>query len=191
MSYDLAFRNGSTFDQFLEGTEVNRDMWLALAGRSADITAAAERIAALPGRWRLLVLAEDWCGDAVNTLPVLVRLAETAGNIDVRIVGRDEHLDMMDRHLTGGSRSIPIVILVDENGFARGWWGPRPAALQEWFEREGRSLPKGDRYRELRRWYARDRGATTAREIADLISCAAGGDSSYAGTQPCATLRAA
>jgi hypothetical protein len=191
MSYDLAFRNGSTFSRFLDETTANQDMWRALAARSYEVTAAAQRISSLSGRWRLLVLAEDWCGDAVNTLPVLSRLAEAAVNLDMRVVRREQYPEIMDRHLTRGSRSIPIMILLDESGFARGWWGPRPAALQEWFEREGRSLPKVDRYRELRRWYARDRGATIALEIANLVTCAAASDGTYAGTHPCVSTRAA
>jgi len=52
------------------------------------------------------VLVEDWCGDAVNTLPVIGRLAEHASNIELRVVGRDANLDLMDAHLTNGSRSI-------------------------------------------------------------------------------------
>lgn len=61
---------------------------------------------------------------------------------------------------------------VDDRGACRGWWGPRPAVLQAWFEAVGRQLPPEERYRELRRWYARDRGAAIAREIVDLVVCA-------------------
>lgn len=34
----------------------------------------------VPGRWRLLTIADDWCGDAVNILPVVARLAERTSN---------------------------------------------------------------------------------------------------------------
>jgi Thioredoxin len=191
MSYEIAFANGVTFPQFLKQVSASRELWSALARRRPDIDAAMARMGSLPGRWRLLVLAEDWCGDAVNIVPVVARLAEEAGNIDLRIIRRDEYPDIMKRHLTAGARSIPIVVLLDEHSRVSGWWGPRPAALQQWFQREGRALPAGDRYRELRRWYARDRGFAIAGEIADLIRCASAGDATYAGNQPCAPLVAA
>jgi hypothetical protein len=53
------------------------------------------------------VLSEDWCGDAVNSVPYLARLAELAPNLDLRVLARDENPDLMDAHLTRGSRSIP------------------------------------------------------------------------------------
>jgi arginase family enzyme len=190
MPYDRAFRAGQTFEQFLHGVGTNRAMWDAMARRTYAVGPAAASIAATPGSWRLLALADDWCGDAVNTLPVIAQLARAAG-IPLRIVPRDAHPELRDHHLTGGSRSVPVVILLDGPGQPRGWWGPRPRVLQEWFVRAGRALEKGERYRELRRWYARDRGVTTATEIADLVECGAAEDGPrYEGTSPC-TARAA
>ena len=127
------------------------------------------RSEATGGRWHLLVLAEDWCGDAVQTLPFVATLADTAHNIDLRVVGREANPDLMSAHLTGQSRSIPVVILLDANFQERGWWGPRPALLQGWALGEGASLPKADGYRERMRWYARDRGIATLTEIVELM----------------------
>lgn len=62
----------------------------------------------------------------------LAKLAERASNLDLKILGRDSNPDLMDSHLTGGSRSIPVVILLDETFIERAWWGPRPRDLQEW-----------------------------------------------------------
>jgi hypothetical protein len=64
---------------------------------------------------------------------------------------RSVNPDLRDRHLTSGTRSIPVFILPDESGAPRGWRGARPAPLQERFEPAGRHLPKVDRYLELRR----------------------------------------
>lgn len=47
--------------------------------------------------------------------------------------------------------------------------GPRPGALQAWVATEGVGLPKADRYREVRKWYARDRGRTTLEEITRFL----------------------
>jgi len=171
--YEQAFLEGRTFEQFLAAAVANRELWHAMATRAKVAPAAVERARQLPGRWRVLAIADDWCGDAVNILPVVVKLVEDAGTVDLRIVGREAWPELMARHLTGSSRSVPVFIVLDESGECRGWWGPRPADLQVWFEAEGRPLPKEERYRELRRRYARDRGTAIALEIVDLIACAA------------------
>jgi hypothetical protein len=89
--------------------------------------------------------------------------------MDLRILARDQNPDIMDAHLTGTSRSIPIVILLNEKFRECGWWGPRPFALQRWVKEEGMTLPKEDRYHYIRTFYARDRGLTTAGEIVDML----------------------
>lgn len=170
--YERAFREGITFDEFLAGAAANRELWQAVAARVSVAQGIVEQGRGLPGDWRLLAIADDWCGDAVNILPVVARLAEQIDGLSLRVIGRETFPDLMDRHLTGGSRSIPVIILLDDDGQCRGWWGPRPSELQAWFDAVGRALPTEERYRELRRWYARDRGAAIAREIVDLVMCA-------------------
>ena len=163
------------FDAWLAEAGALVELWASATARAeapADLVARAE---AVPGDWRLLVLTEDWCLDATSTVPPVARLAQAARNVSLRVLNRDEHPDLMDAHLTNGTaRSIPVVILLDGDGVERGWWGPRPADLQAWFTGEGQTMEKEDRYRELRKWYARDRGATTVREVVELIETAGG-----------------
>jgi hypothetical protein len=107
--------------------------------------------------------------------------------MDLRILARDENLDIMDAHLTNGkSRSIPIVILLNDKFQECGWWGPRPRELQKWVVETGMQLPKEQRYREIRTFYARDRGLTTMREIVEMLEecCARGPTLSSAIAQP-------
>jgi hypothetical protein len=49
----------------------------------------------------------------------------------------------MDHYLTGTARSIPIVIVLDEDFRERGHWGPRPAALEEWAREARKTMDKG------------------------------------------------
>lgn len=158
-----------TFDAFLEGVETNRDLWHAVARRASVPDELVIRVEATGQRWHLLVLAEDWCGDAVNVLPFIARLAEGASNLDLRVTGRDANPDLMDAHLTGQSRSVPVVILVDATFTERAWWGPRPRELQDWVLGSGSSMSKADRYRDMRRWYVQDRGTTALNEIVAVI----------------------
>jgi hypothetical protein len=125
--------------------------------------------AGIPGTWHLLVLAEDWCGDAVHVLPYLARLEEMFPRFRLRILSRDEHPDLMDAHLTKGTRSIPVVMVLDEEFREVAWWGPRPRALQELFLQRIKPLPKPERFPLVRAWFARDRGRSTLNEILQLI----------------------
>ncbi len=123
---------------------------------------------------RLLVIAEDWCGDASNTVPVLARWADETPGFELRIIRRDEYPDVMERYLTGGARSIPIVIALDEDFEELGHWGPRPAELQAWVMEHKGKIPKADLYPEVRRWYARDKGQTTLREVLEIVNARVG-----------------
>lgn len=192
MIYGRAFEAGASFEEFVAGATANRDLWRALAERARIAPEVVAEVRAIPGHWRLLAIAEDWCGDAVNILPVVARLAGDSGCLDLRIVARDAWPGLMDRHLTNGSRSIPLLILLDDADACRAWWGPRPSPLQAWFEREGRGLDKETRYRELRRWYARDRGRAIAQEVLGLVRCGASqADNACTNVRSCRDLQAA
>lgn len=168
------FESGADFEQYLTMVEKNRELWRGVWDRVVIPPDIAERVRQVGGRWHLVALSEDWCGDAVNLLPLVGRLAQTVPGLSFRVLSRDQNLDLMDAHLTGTSRSIPVVIVYDEDFQERGWWGPRPAPIQRWVLEEGLKLPSDDRYREIRRWYARDKGRTTLEEIATLVEQAAG-----------------
>jgi hypothetical protein len=167
------FLQAATFEEFLQHATANRELWQAIWRRAAVPELLLQRVQRLCGDWRLLVLLEDWCGDAVNVIPYVAALAQAAPNLELRVLARDANPDLMDTHLTRGSRSIPVVMLLDAQYREVAWWGPRPAEVQGWFWRCGRKLPKEERYREIRRWYARDRGVTTLMEIVRMIADAA------------------
>ena len=165
----IRFESAPDFATYLDGVEKNRELWHAVHQRARLPDEVVEQARRVPGGWHLVALSEDWCGDAVNTLPVVARLAEEAG-WDFRVLGRDDNPDLMDTHLTNGrSRSIPVVIVYDEDFREVGWWGPRPGEIQEWVMSEGLALPSPERYKHVRRWYARDRGRTTLAEILELF----------------------
>lgn len=167
---------GVSFEAFLPTAESNETLWSSNWKRARVPEDLLARVAALPGEWRLLVLSEDWCFDAANTIPIVARFAEAAPALEMRLLARDEHLGLMDEHLTGGrARAIPAVILLDGTLRERGWWGPRPADLHAWRMTAGMEVEGDDRYREMRKWYVRDKGRSTLEEITRLIEGAAGG----------------
>ena len=159
----------ASFEELLTFVEKNVELWTAVWRHARVDEEYVRRVAALPGEWHLLVLSEDWCGDAVNTVPVVAKLAALSPNLELRVLARDENLDLMDAHLTGTSRSIPVVILLDAEYRERAWWGPRPTALQDSVSGEWQVLEKSSRYREARAGYARDRGRTTLEEVVSML----------------------
>jgi hypothetical protein len=163
------FFAGCTFQELLERPKDNGALWEAIYKRARLTDDSRQRAEKLTGHWHLLVLNEDWCGDSVNILPYIARLEECCEHIDMRILSRDLNRDLMDAHLTNGSRSIPVAIVYDREFGERGWWGPRPGPLQQWVIEEGLALPKPDRYRHIRTWYARDKGETVVSELLTIM----------------------
>src|SRR3954465_14218059 len=81
---------------------------------------------------KLLVIAEDWCGDASNTVPIIARFVAQTPGLELRVIMRDRYPEVMDQYLTNGSRSIPIVIVLDGAFGGIGPRGPPPTPLPAW-----------------------------------------------------------
>ena len=169
LDFSDIWEGAETFAQFSQDAKENEGLWEGVYRTTTIPQWAVEKLNERSGGLRLLILAEDWCGDASNTVPVLAKLGDEADGIDVRILKRDENPEVMDRYLTNGARSIPIVILLDSQFNEIGHWGPRPSELQQWVLDNKDRIPKEERYPQVRRWYAKDKGASTLREVLELL----------------------
>ena len=165
--------SGQNFQEFLASAQKNAELWAAIYRTATVPEGAVERASRIPGSWHLVALSEDWCGDAVNTLPVLAKFVERTPNLSLTVFGRDANPDLMDSHRTGAARAIPVIIVLDEQLVKHGWWGPRPKVLQEWFASVGVGLEKTERYKQIRMWQARDRGRTTVDEVLTIVEAGA------------------
>jgi hypothetical protein len=154
-----------TYERFVRGSTQHGEMWTGVYRTARVPDTVVAEAAALGGSFRLLALVEDWCGDASNTVPIVARWVERVPTLELRLLRRDEHPELMDRYLTGTSRSIPIVIVLTETMEELGHWGPRPSALQDWVMAQRRAGAGKGLYPEIRKWYAQDRGESTLREI--------------------------
>lgn len=119
-----------------------------------------------------LMISEGWCGDAAHNLPIISKLAEASENVDLKIVLRDEHPELMDQFLTNGARSIPILIrLRKEDLYVKDTWGSRPREAQELvmnLKSAGKS--KAEVSEAVQLWYSRNRGKSLEAEFAGLIA---------------------
>ena len=127
-----------------------------------------KRISA-PQTW--LVITEGWCGDAAQIIPVLNKIAELNDHIHLKFLLRDENLELMDKYLTNGkSRSIPKVIVLDENNNELFNFGPRPAVLQEMFYHlKANAVSNDDVKEEIHKWYAKDKTITIQNDLLALM----------------------
>ena len=126
------FAQGLTYEAYR--TQMTRNQERFLANEQAVALDANDLafFANLPQPIHVLAIAEDWCGDVINNLPVLGRLAEVSGKIDLRVFLRDQNLDLMDQYLKEGQfRSIPVFVLFDSNLQELGYWIERPARITE------------------------------------------------------------
>lgn len=119
-----------------------------------------------------LVITEPWCGDSAQTLPIMAKIAEaSAGKIQLKIVLRDQNLDIMDQYLSNGSRSIPKLIAYDLYGNDLFTWGPRPKPAQHLFDlwKLSKDLNWDEFEMNLHKWYTYDKGETFQSEIFEKI----------------------
>lgn len=112
-------------------------------------------------RWNWTVLMESWCGDGAQNIPVIAKVASLNEKIELKIILRDENPETMDRYLTNGSRSIPILICTDVvSGQVFGTWGPRPERISEMgkeFKKANPDVTHDEFVKNLHLWYARDK----------------------------------
>lgn len=133
----------------------------------------AEQLANLKSNTNWLVFTETWCGDAAPTMPVMNKIALQSPNIELRVLLRDEHLDLMDHFRTNGNLSIPKLISFDgETGRVKGEWGPLPSEatrIAADFKKENGKLT-AEFKEELQRWFNQDRGKDTLSDMMRLLA---------------------
>lgn len=126
-----------------------------------------------PQTW--LVLTEGWCGDAAQNLPVINKMAELNENIELKLILRDENLELMDLFLTNGGRSIPKLIVLDKNQNALNTWGPRPDIATKLVAdyKATHGVLDAQLKEDLQVWYNKDKGKSAQDDFIKLISSAA------------------
>jgi hypothetical protein len=119
-----------------------------------------------------LVIAEGWCGDAAQLLPIFHKMSEISDQIDLKIVFRDDNEGLMNLFLTNGNKSIPKLIILDKNSLEIiADWGPRPIGAIELVlnYKEKYGVIDDTIKSDLQMWYLHDKGLSTQKEIIELL----------------------
>ncbi|MET0850202.1 MAG: thioredoxin family protein [Candidatus Rokuibacteriota bacterium] len=148
------FAQGMTLQQYLDQMGTNKERFVQFLNEikvDADDRAALER---LGKKLKVLVITEDWCGDALYNVPVLAKLVEGNPNVEMRLFLRDKNPDLMDQYLNQGMyRSIPVFAFFDENMNEVARFIERPPAHTEELEKkmlEVRRALRTERYLDWR-----------------------------------------
>lgn len=130
----------------------------------AEIHVALQKIS---NKQTWLVIAEGWCGDAAQILPIIKLMADSSENIEMKIVFRDENESLMQQFLTNGARSIPKLIVLDENLNVITHWGPRPEGAKNLIidYKTKHGIVDEPAKTALQKWYFDDKGISTMKEI--------------------------
>jgi hypothetical protein len=154
--------------EYLEYTKLNwsrMNRWLK-TGILLEQTIAKLKSISSPQNW--IVITEPWCGDASHIVPFIELMARENDLISVSYELRDAAPFRIDDYLTNGGKSIPILIIQDQNQKDIAVWGPRPKECQELYLREKDSGFENVKIA-LQKWYNQDKGISIQNEISNLL----------------------
>jgi len=117
------------------------------------------------------IITEPWCGDAAHTLPFMQRIGSFNPLISIDYRLRDSEPFLIDQYLTKGTKSIPKLIIADEDHQDLATWGPRPAACQLLFEQlTNAHVDYAEKKIALQKWYNDDKGVSFQEELFAIIT---------------------
>jgi hypothetical protein len=145
---------------------------ITVQARQAPVTPEmVTRMRALPARRLILVVAEDWCSDSVQTIPYVARLVDGAPErLAMRIINSTVGRPAMEANLTpDGRAATPTIVVLTEDDVVIGSWVERPSTAQAWFLEQQKSVMQQPLHEQLMKWYSDDAGRTTMAELAALL----------------------
>ena len=131
-----------------------------------------EKVDAINEKYVALVITEAWCGDGAQNLPAIAKICELSDNLELKVIFRDDHLGIMNRYLTNGAMSIPIIILLKKDSLEEvGVWGPKPKAALDILAnfKANPEMPRDVFYKELHTWYAKNKSIDVQYEFMQLF----------------------
>lgn len=169
--YQALYARGVTFADFLDKARARREDWRRHYSDAAVTADLVTRMRALRHPRRLLIVAEDWCADSVNTVPYVARLVDAAPDrLALRVINSTAGRPVMDANQTpDGRAATPTIIVMAEDGGVLGSWVERPSTAQRWFLEQQKTMMQQPLHERMLTWYDEDAGRTTMAEIAAIL----------------------
>lgn len=160
-------------EDLLRYSELNESRLKRLDKTIKVVPEVESQIENLSKKYIWLAIAEGWCGDAAQIVPIINKMAEVSDLIDLQIVLRDDNDELMSEFLTNGGKAIPKLIIIDaETNEVIADWGPRPEGAKKLIidYKAANGVVDEPAKIELQKWYLNDKGITTQNEIMALIA---------------------
>jgi hypothetical protein len=127
--FNKLFENGISYEKYSKESDKYRermnDSWLA--SQKAVQRLSHEQLSRMNEKLHVLCIAENWCIDCANGVPVIAILADKTPNWDFRIVSRDAFRKEFETfYTTAGRKKIPVILFGDEDGDEIMRWIERP-----------------------------------------------------------------
>jgi hypothetical protein len=171
IDYAALWGEATPFHEFLENVRARREQWQTRFSNAAIDAAALTDARGLPGRRRILAIAEDRCSDSAWALPYIAKLsAAVPDKLELKVIPRATGRRVQSAHLTPDGRlATPTIVILDERNRFVGAWVERPSGLQKWFIENKPILSSDELHAEMDAWYAADAGRSTLREILAIL----------------------
>ena len=173
--YAALWDKAAPFHVFLESVKARQDQWKPRFANAAIDAATLTEARALPGRRRILAVANDRCSDSAWALPYIAKLAAAVPEkLELRVITPAEGNRIQAAHPTPDGRlATPTVVILDDSNRYIGAWVERPAELQAWYIENKPKVTTDELYDHVSRWYADDAGRSTVREVMAILGRAA------------------
>jgi len=110
------FNQGMTTQQYIDQIKVNKDPFVEIYETVKIPDDSLNIFNGLSEPLNLAVFTADWCGDAMSTTPVILKLADSTSNISLQVFNRDDELELsnslLPEHRAG---TVPIFVVMDKD----------------------------------------------------------------------------
>lgn len=103
-------------DYLATGTDEQKRRWTGVYDSAKLTEPQRTLLGGFVRKMHVLVISGIWCGDCVQQVPLIERLAQAnPAKIALRIVDRDQHRELTDQfHINAGDR-VPVAIFLAED----------------------------------------------------------------------------
>jgi thiol-disulfide isomerase/thioredoxin len=111
------FEQALPYPQYvLTGTAEQQRRWAHVLDAASLTETQSRLVGSFQRDMHLLVSSGIWCGDCVQQVPLLYRIAEAnPARIRLRILDRDQHRDLAELVRINGGDRVPVVLLLAED----------------------------------------------------------------------------
>ncbi|QDU32919.1 hypothetical protein KS4_09580 [Poriferisphaera corsica] len=99
--------------------------WTDIYNQIELTDAQKQLLAEFSREMKIIVVSGIWCGDCVQQVPLIEKIAQASDRIDLRYVDRDEVPELRDQITINQGTRVPVVVFLAEDYEQVSWYGDR------------------------------------------------------------------